>query len=84
MSCSQNLAGSERVGETFGLLSAEMSAREIGPVTPSESSKHVVHPLAQFASGHITQSQPSADPPRSECNLLSWFISAVPTSGPVI
>jgi hypothetical protein len=56
MSCSQNLAGSERVGEKFGLLSAEMSAREIGPVTPSESSKHVVHPLAQRASGHITPS----------------------------
>jgi hypothetical protein len=56
MSCSQNLAGSERVGQTFGLLSAEMSAREIGPVTPSESFKHDVHPLAQRASGYVSPS----------------------------
>jgi hypothetical protein len=56
MSCSQNLAGNERVGETFGLLSAEMSAQEIGPVTPSKSSEHVVHPLAQRASGSVTPS----------------------------
>jgi len=37
MSCSKNLAGNERVRETFGLLSVEMHAQEIGLVTPSQS-----------------------------------------------
>jgi hypothetical protein len=84
MSCSQNLAGTERAAETFGLLSVEMSAQEIGPVTPSEFSKYVVHPLAQRASDHITLSVDSLLLRRAEWNLLSRFVSTVSFTGPVI
>lgn len=56
MSCSKHLAGNERVSETFGLLSVEMTAQEIGLVTPSKSSKRFVHPLALSECDNVTPS----------------------------
>jgi hypothetical protein len=83
MSCSQNLAGSERVGETFGSLSTEMSTREIGPVTPSKSSKHVVHPLAQPASGPVTPSLDSLSIHHAVSEICSHGSSPLlPSVGP--